>query len=223
MRSALAETPASPAPHIENESQPALQSLALRIRGLRVARGLGVRELATRIGVSPSLISQIERGKGAPSVKTLYALVAALEVPLAQFFGTDETQKAVDSAASSEGLVTGNSSDLIQKGSLRRAIQLEHGFRWERLTRNSDASVEFIELQIAVGGGAGGNSEMKTHQGKEYGVVLEGKLGLKLGFESHVLEKNDSISFESTLPHCMWNAGDVPVRAIWIVIGRSAR
>jgi len=222
MRPVLSEIGAASAADVENEVRSAPQPLGMRIRALRLMRGFGVRELAARIGVSPSLISQIELGKGAPSVKTLYALVAALDVPLAQFFGSDDAQKPADQILSGGARVSeDNASGLIQRGALRRSIQLEHGFRWERLTRNSDANVEFIEMEIDVGGGAGGNSEMKTHQGREYGVVLEGRLGIKLGFESHVLEKSDSISFDSTLPHCMWNAGTVPVRAIWIVIGRS--
>jgi len=201
------------------------QALGMRIRSLRHERGFGVRELASRIGVSPSLISQIELGKGAPSVKTLYALVAALDVPLAQFFGPDSEQRTQNRTAPSGPSAPAGEDrpGLVQKGNLRRSIQLEHEFRWERLTRNPDPNVEFIELHIGVGGGADGKSEMKTHQGKEYGVVLQGRLGISLAFDNYVLEPTDSISFDSTLPHCMWNAGLEPVRAIWFVVGRSAR
>jgi transcriptional regulator with XRE-family HTH domain len=52
---------------------------------LRVRRhelGLSLRELADRLGVSPSLISQIERGRANPSVSTLYSIVQALDVSL---------------------------------------------------------------------------------------------------------------------------------------------
>jgi Cupin domain len=101
-------------------------------------------------------------------------------------------------------------------------IQLEHGFRWECLTPGTDPDVEFMETIIAVGGG-NPESEMKTHNGSEYGVVLQGKLGVKIAFESYVLGPRDSISFQSSLPHCMWNAGDELVRSVWFVKGRSTQ
>jgi hypothetical protein len=50
--------------------------------------------------------------------------------------------------------------------------------------------------------------------------VLEGRLEVRIGFEEHVLEPGDSISFDSTIPHRLANVGDVPVRAIWFVLGR---
>src|SRR5262245_20276688 len=120
------------------------KALGVRIRSLRLNKGLGIRELAGKIGVSPSLISQIELGRGAPSVKTLYALVAALDVPMAQLFGPEiEPQFDLGNKVAQRGI--GNpdraSGALLQKGNLRRAIELEHGFHWECLTRNSDPNV----------------------------------------------------------------------------------
>jgi uncharacterized cupin superfamily protein len=77
-----------------------------------------------------------------------------------------------------------------------------------------------VETIIAVGGGHP-DSEMKTHSGTEYGIVLKGKLGVKIAFDSYILEPRDSIRFSSSLPHCLWNAGDEPVHSIWFVRGRS--
>ena len=53
-----------------------------RLRAARQARALSLRDLAERVGVSASLISQIETGRARPSVNTLYALAAELEVSL---------------------------------------------------------------------------------------------------------------------------------------------
>jgi transcriptional regulator with XRE-family HTH domain len=207
-------------------------ALGRRIRELRNSKGIGVRELARQINVSPSLISHIELGKGPPSVKTLYSLVAALGVHLSEIFNhckmpDDEfslrvingsrkrnSSPAITSEAKPQGLGP------VLRGSDRPGIQLEHGFRWERLTPGPDPEVEFLETIIAVGGGKP-DSEMKTHNGAEYGIVLRGKLGIKIAFESFILQPQDSIRFESTLPHCMWNAGDEPVHAIWFVRGRG--
>jgi transcriptional regulator with XRE-family HTH domain len=215
--------------------------LGKRLRELRLSRGLGVRELAREIKVSPSLISHIELGRGAPSVKTLYALVAALGVPLSEMFVTapspltkGETQRE---AKAGNGSDTGErasnnvirpgfldaergSNAFVQRAGDRRRIQLEHGFRWECLTPGTDVDVEFMETIIDVGGGHP-ESEMKTHNGTEYGLVLKGTLGVKIAFDTFLLKPNDSIRFESNLPHCMWNAGDEPVHSVWFVRGRS--
>jgi transcriptional regulator with XRE-family HTH domain len=204
--------------------------LGRRLRQLRTSRGIGVRTLARMINVSPSLISHIELGKGAPSVKTLYALVAAFDVPLSEIFaevsGASRPSRAngiakpatVDDTRKPEA--KHGSNRFIQRGDTRRAIRLEHGFRWECLTPGTDPEVEFMETVIAVGGGRP-DSEMKTHNGTEYGIVLSGKLGIKIAFDTFILGPRDSIRFESNLPHCMWNAGDEPVHSIWFVRGRS--
>jgi transcriptional regulator with XRE-family HTH domain len=212
--------------------------LGKRLRELRLARGLGVRKLARDTNVSPSLISHIELGRGAPSVKTLYALVAALDVPVSEMFITGAPPIAENNAVpkasarvassdwSSEKPRTGfidparGSNAFVQRVDDRRRIQLEHGFRWECLTPGTDVDVEFMETIIEVGGG-NPESEMKTHNGTEYGLVQRGTLGVKIAFETFLLKSGDSIRFESNLPHCMWNAGDEPVHSIWFVRGRS--
>ena len=61
------------------------------------------------------------------------------------------------------------------------------------------------------------------HMGREYGVVLAGRLRVTIGFdeEEYELGPGDSIAFESSRPHRLENAGDEPVEAIWFVVGRS--
>jgi len=58
------------------------------------------------------------------------------------------------------------------------------------------------------------------HAGKEYGIVLSGQLAVAVGFEDYLLGPGDSISFDSTIPHRLWNPGDEAVRGIWVVTGR---
>jgi hypothetical protein len=71
-----------------------------------------------------------------------------------------------------------------------------------------------------VGGASSTEDEYQRHPGHEWGYVLEGELQIKIGFEEYTLKPGDSISFDSTLPHRLANAGEVPVRAIWFVLGR---
>jgi mannose-6-phosphate isomerase-like protein (cupin superfamily) len=60
------------------------------------------------------------------------------------------------------------------------------------------------------------------HHGREYGYVMQGVLGIQIGFQEHELHPGDSIAFDSTIPHRLFNKGDVPVEAIWFVVGREA-
>ena len=61
------------------------------------------------------------------------------------------------------------------------------------------------------------------HNGREYGLVLEGVLCIQVGFENYILEAGDSVAFDSTVPHRSWNGGDVPVRAVWLSSSRNPR
>ncbi|HXG40462.1 MAG TPA: helix-turn-helix transcriptional regulator, partial [Candidatus Limnocylindrales bacterium] len=70
-------------------NRPDYPQIGERLRAARRARGLSLRELAARLSVSPSLISQIERGRANPSVSTLYALVSELDVSLDELLFND--------------------------------------------------------------------------------------------------------------------------------------
>ena len=71
-------------------AQPDYPEVGERLRARRRERHLSLRDLAERLGVSPSLISQIERGRAKPSVSTLYALVAELDVSLDELLFNDD-------------------------------------------------------------------------------------------------------------------------------------
>ena len=72
-----------------------------------------------------------------------------------------------------------------------------------------------------VGGSSAGDDVMMRHPGREYGYILSGQLGVQLGFEQHKLGPGDSIGFDSTTPHRLWNLGSEPVHGIWFVVGRE--
>jgi mannose-6-phosphate isomerase-like protein (cupin superfamily) len=59
------------------------------------------------------------------------------------------------------------------------------------------------------------------HDGREYGYIISGTLGIRIGFQEYELKPGDSIAFDSTTPHRLFNKGDVPVHAIWFVVGRD--
>jgi transcriptional regulator with XRE-family HTH domain len=188
-----------------------------RLREARMARRLSLRELSERLGVSASLISQIETGRANPSVSTLYAIAAELAVSLDELLFED--RRSAGSAADRQ-LGVATRDRLIQPRETRKSIRLATGVTWERLTPASEPDSEFLFVTYEVGG-ASSVDGFQRHAGHEWGYVIEGTLDVRIGFEDFVLRPGDAISFDSTTPHRLANNGDVPVRAIWFVYGRT--
>lgn len=183
------------------------------IRARRQALGLSLRHLADRLGVTASLISQIERGRANPSVSTLYAIVAELELSLDELlFSERHPSDRPESAPPASGP--------IQRGHERHHIRLASGVTWERLTTRSEPGVEFLYVIYDIGG-ASSESEHQRHSGHEWGYVMSGTLQVTIGFDEYVLQPGDSVSLDSMTPHRLANVGDTPVHAIWFVLGRD--
>jgi transcriptional regulator with XRE-family HTH domain len=185
-----------------------------RLRAERERRGISLRELARRLDISPSAISQIETGRARPSVATLWAIVTELGMSLDDLF-------AQEAAAAGVAVPASTSLPVVGEGA-REALQLATGVRWERMTADADPDVDFIWVVYEAGGSSSPDDSMIRHAGREYGLVLSGRLEVTVGFESTVLGPGDSISFDSTTPHRLRNAGDEPVTGVWVVVGRNA-
>jgi transcriptional regulator with XRE-family HTH domain/quercetin dioxygenase-like cupin family protein len=191
-----------------------------RLAAYRAQRGLRVAELAREIGVTPSLISQIERGQSRPSVSTLFALAQALQVPVDAFFR--EPAEAAPAAAEdraqpppSPGHRPAEARYVVRRGS-RAAIDIEGGVRWERLTPDTMAHLDFFEL--VYGPGAESNPTLYSHPGTEMVLMLTGRLDISVGFETYRLEPGDSMEFPSSLPHRYANPDAGQARAVTVIM-----
>ena len=194
-----------------------LEDIGTRLREERDRVGISQRELARRIGLSASMISQIESGQSKPSVSTLYGIVTELGVSLDDIFGGNGAVMRAEDAAPDDSTHLGP----MVRVEDRHVIDLDSGVRWERLTSHQHEHVDFLQVVYDVGGSSASDEVMMRHPGREYGVVLEGQLGVQLGFDEYTLGPGDSIAFDSTKPHRLWNLGDVPVNGIWFVVGRE--
>ena len=108
----------------------------------------------------------------------------------------------------------------MQRASSRSTIRLASGVTWERLTTESIPNVDFLYVTYEVGGASSPEDEFQRHAGLEWGYVVAGRLGVRIGFEEYVLGPGDAIAFDSTTPHRLYNAGDEPVHGVWFVQGR---
>jgi transcriptional regulator with XRE-family HTH domain len=194
-----------------------LAGIGDRLREERVRTGMSQRELARRLGLSASMISQIESGLSKPSVGTLYAIVTELDLSLDRVIrGEDFTDRDPPGPQ-----VELSQSPLVHPED-RQVIELASGVRWEELSASSEEGVDFLHATYEVGGASTPDQSLMRHHGREYGYVMTGTLGIQIGFEEYELNPGDSIAFDSALPHRLFNKCDQPVHAIWFVVGRDA-
>ena len=211
-------------------------SVGARLRARREAHGISLRQFARQLDVSASFISQLETGKAKPSVATLYSICAALEMSIDELFAV-EPPVAHDGASAAVGTEQGVSTSAGLRDTLlrgwggspgedrvrsplvspdeRRALVLDSGVTWQRLTATNHTHSDFMFVRYDVGGSSTSDGRLVRHAGIEYGFVISGTLEVTLGFETYRMNPGDSISFDSEVPHRLCNVGDVPVEAIW--------
>ena len=209
----------------------AVHQIGERIRAERVRRGISLRGLARGVGVSPSLISQIETGKCQPSVSTLYAITTVLGVSVQDVFG--ETRPPEGRAAAgpmaADRLATGGvvrratpaerpePTDPVVCPGQREVLELDSGVTWQRLGLVPGSRVDFLLVTYAPGGCSSPEGHLMQHAGTEYGYLIQGGLVVTLGFRSHRLAPGDAVSFASVTPHSYRNEGTVPAAGVWFV------
>lgn len=197
------------------------------LRRVREAKKLSLRAVASAVGVSASLLSQVETGKTQPSVSTLYALVNHLGISLDGLMGTARAAgapvglsslSAVDGSSASD---TDRRSDaVVQRREDNPVIEMENGVTWERLAVGDTTIADPLIVTYAPAASSSVEGKMMRHAALEYGVLLEGRLTLRIDFDTYELEPGDSFCFDASRPHLYINSGDVPARGIWFVIGR---
>jgi transcriptional regulator with XRE-family HTH domain/quercetin dioxygenase-like cupin family protein len=186
-----------------------------RLRQARERSRIPLRELARRVGVSASLISQVERGRAMPSVGTLFRIADVLDIVVDEVF-----RNGAGAGGATVGGSPGGVPTPVQRRADRETIRLASGVTWERLTPMPDPDVEFLYTVYEAGAESCKENEMVRHGGREYGYVLSGRLGVKVGFESYELAAGDSITFDGMTPHRLWNPGRERAVTVWAIFRR---
>ena len=172
-----------------------------KIREVREKRKMTLKDVARRVEVSESLISQIERNRVSPAIDTLLRIVDVLEMDIEYLFQEFKKTRSVH---------------LVRRAE-RSKIVLP-GVIYEQLSKtvNADAehALEAYLLEIAPGGEK--SSTEFGHRGGELGLILEGKGELRFGTEIYELNAGDSISFAADIPHVLKNTGKKTLKAVWV-------
>lgn len=165
-----------------------IEETGKRVRAFRTAKHLSMSELSKSIGISKSLISQVERGEVLPSLTTLEKIATALEVPLSKFF--------------SAGIEDVEKDDIIVHKNKRKIVQIPgSNSNYHVLTPSLHSEIEFLLIEYPPNN----TQDYFSHDGKEYFYVLEGELELTVGQRTYQLHEGDSGSFESSNVHYFIN------------------
>ncbi len=168
-----------------------------KIRELRKAKNINIKELSEKTGVSTGLISQIERNMVIPSVASLWKIAKSLDVSIGYFFEEE-----------------GEKENPIVKRNQRKRIKTENtNATYELLAPDLDRKIEFLYITIEPGEST--NSDLIKHEGEECGIVIKGRLMVKTADGEYVLDEGDSIYLNSTIPHRYVNIGDSDCISIW--------
>lgn len=174
------------------------QELGDRIRAFRRLRRMSLRAAATRAGVSPSFLSQLERGHTSGSIGSLRRIAQALGISIADLFHDDRP---------------------VAPRVLRRAdrpwLDSEPGSRKYLITQRPLEHLEAYIGELEPGSSTGENPY--THgDSQEVFLVIRGAVTLRLGDSTHVLDTGDSIEYRSSVAHRVENHTDATAEVLWI-------
>ena len=204
------------------QASPGADVLGDRLRAAREDYGISLRELARRVGVSASLISQIENGKVRPSVGTLYAIASELGASVDELLFANAVV-ARPGATWADLLTEHPHTPPVQRRDDRQIIDLDSGIRWERLTTEPVPGIDFLYIVYPPGGESAPADAMQQHTRREWGYIIDCTLNVTVALDEYALGPGDAIAFDSTVPHRLYNESDQDAHAIWFVLGWQPR
>jgi transcriptional regulator with XRE-family HTH domain len=180
-----------------------------KIRALRNSAGLTINQLAEGAGVSPSLISQVERGVAEPSLSSLRRIARFLNVPVASLFvgGGDQPPDSFNRRG----------ERLIVRAGARKLLKApESAMTYELLQPDlAGRAYEIVEVEFPPGSRM--PEEPAFHEGEESTVVLSGELIAFHDGEEFTLHAGDTITWDPELEHWIENRTEEPATVISVV------
>ncbi|RBW68617.1 helix-turn-helix domain-containing protein [Bacillus taeanensis] len=152
-----------------------------KVEKYRKAKGFSSRELAKIAEITPSMLSQIERGLANPSIQTLKVLAKALDVPTFSFL-LEET----------------NTEDLVVRSNERKKMVVEN-LSYELLSPDFTGTLAAAIMNVPPH--TSSSEKLLEHKGEEVAFLLEGKVKVFLDDEEYILETGDSVKIPAYMKH----------------------
>jgi len=169
-------------------------AIGSRVRALREAMDLSLRDLAERSGVSAPMLSQVERGETSPTLQVAARIANGLDLRLSQLLRLDE-----------DGAVT-----IVRAEERRRGPASVRGHRYEVLTPPLPGQRAELSRHVLEGGAAtGGPGDPPVHEpgSRETALIESGRVVLHCDGAAYALQAGDTVTFDADLPHHFENPG----------------
>jgi len=178
-----------------------------KLRALRLKKSMGLVELGKHTGLSPALLSKLERDKLYPTLPTLLRIALVFSVGLDYFF-TDERKRHVVSVVRKD--------ERIKLPDRPGAAEIAYYFESLDFKSNERRTNAYLAEFEPIA-----EDKLKPHQhpGSEFLHVMKGKLGLRIGMDDYELDAGDSIYFDPSVPHTYRRAGKQPCQAMIVTAG----
>ena len=170
-----------------------------KIRDGRLKKGLKLKDVASATGLSVSLISKVENNNTSPSLSTLIKLSNFLGMDASYVLGESENKRGSVVCHKEDRKVWTSDDYKIHFELLNPSLRSK---RFEVV----QARIERFEVP----------AERYTHEGDEFGLVLEGEIKVELGDEVHLLKEGDTIYFRSTVPHAIYGVDPEGSEVLWV-------
>jgi XRE family transcriptional regulator, regulator of sulfur utilization len=162
--------------------------IGARVKALREAAGLSLRDLSERSGVSAPMLSQVERGETSPTLTVAARIAAGLELRLSQLLRLDE----------------GSAVTVVRANERQRGGNKKRGHSFEVLTSGQPGQrAELSRHTLASGGATGAMDDPPMHEpgSRETALVERGSVTLICDGQRHELAEGDCVTFDADLPH----------------------
>ena len=173
------------------------EDFAKKIKDIRTRQDMSIEELAERSGVKFEVLQAMEAGEVIPSLTPLTKMARALGVRLGTFL--DDTPQL--GPVITRGGKTENSLFFSGREDVTNSTNLEfHSLGAGKIDRNIDPFIIDIDYED-------GEKKLSSHEGEEFIYVLEGEIEVIYGKESFIIEKGDTIFYDSVVPHHLHASG----------------
>jgi len=183
-----------------------------RIREFRKQRGLTLRSLAARAGLSIGFLSQVERGISSIGLTALGSVASALGHSVADFFDTP-AEGAADPV-----VVPMPRHFTLTRGE-NAAVQYVSGQQTYRMLSDRGAGLVLEPMVVHIAPG-GRRENAYGHAGEEFAYVISGELLYEVDGVEHRLNPGDSVHLRSSVPHSMYNDTDEVTTVVSVVTPR---
>jgi transcriptional regulator with XRE-family HTH domain len=168
-----------------------------KLKQIRLKQGLSLEQLAKKVGVTKSFLSQVEKNKSSPSLASLIKILRVLNVSMHEFFQENRHRKGV----------------VLRKGDRRSFYNEKSGVRFEILSSGfANPKMEPVYAEIEKDK----DTDFISAEGELFGVILHGTIELTSGTDTYILHQGDSIYLDSSVPHKWRNIGSGKASGIWV-------